>query len=267
MANFHSQEWFDNHLNHHLYSLRQLGYEVTAIFYLGSGNYGLDMKESDFDTIAFVTPTLKDICKQERFINSTIVLENGEAKVKDIRYLPALVLNQNPADIQLFNSISYYITSNYKAEWLELLKYREIIWNWNIPKFVCAVSSQAHKAIKECYNKLECGDDRYCWKKASIVLRCLDYICKINKDPYLANDFFTSETTEWKRAFQAKKNAYTTTSLVPFGNEQYKEIFKYLETLEKVRALYLREHDEFNIDNLPENFYKLIEDIVKKGLM
>ena len=259
MANFHPQSWFMDNLQHHLDLVKGAGYNIAAIFYLGSGNYGMDIESSDFDSIAFVVPTIQDFVRNEKFLSKLIPASNGEIKIKDIRHLPQMILNQNPADLQIFISVAKWINPDYEETFKEILKWREIAFNWNPNKFLLAVRSQAFKALNECWNRYENSEQAsYCWKKASIVARCFDYVNKFLKDKYLEMDYMWSPSYDWDTAYSYKLQAQAN---VPFDSDNYHKISVMSGDIDRLVMIYCNEHD-FNHNDLSNDFYQLIGDII-----
>lgn len=259
MANFHPQSWFMDNLQHHLDLVKGAGYNIAAIFYLGSGNYGMDIESSDFDSIAFVIPSVRDFVRNEKFLSNLIPAGNGEIKIKDIRHLPQMILNQNPADLQIFISVAKWNNPEYEGTFREIMKWREVAFNWNPNKFLMAVRSQAFKALGECYRRYgKEGESSYCWKKASIVYRCLDYVQKFLKEKYLYMDYMWEITDEWDLAYGCKIKAQEKEE---FTLENYSKISTICNDIDRLVSIYCNNHD-FNHNELSDDLYQLIGDII-----
>ena len=259
MANFHSQEWFDSHIESHFNQLQMLGYDVIAIFYYGSGNYGMDIESSDFDTIAFVAPKFSGMVALREPASTIVKCLDGEAKIRDIRYLPQIIKGQNYTDLQIFYSIAYKINVKYQNVFKGFFKWAEILSNWDTRRFLLAISSQSYKALRECE---PIGTHRYRWKKASIIARVYDYVTKLEKDCYITADLFTEETEAWKLAYECKITEVTFDSNT---FEDFRQMQKEIEI--KVKDLIEFEGLEFNSQQLPAAFLEQIKEIVKIGMV
>ena len=86
-------------LNHHheaQQAIAESGRHVLGTFYQGSGNYGLDYKDSDVDTKCLIIPTLKEIALAKQPISTTHIRENNEhIDLKDIRLYLQTFRKQN----------------------------------------------------------------------------------------------------------------------------------------------------------------------------
>lgn len=259
MANFHTQRWFLDNLKHHLNLVKDAGYNVVAIFYLGSANYRMDIESSDFDSIAFIVPTTREFVQNEKFLSKLIPASNGEIKIKDIRHLPQMILNQNPADLQIFISVAKWINPDYEQYFRELMKWRDIAFNWNPNKFLMAARSQAFKALNECWNRYQDTEfASYCWKKASIVYRCLDYVNKFLKEKYLEMDYMWEVTDDWDLAYGCKIKAQ---NKEPFDDDNYHKISIVCRDIDRLVNNYCNEHS-YNHNDLSDGLYDLIGDII-----
>lgn len=259
MANFHNQEWFDSHIESHFNQLQMLGYDVVAIFYYGSGNYGMDIETSDFDTIAFVAPKFSEIAMLREPASTIIKCLDGEAKVRDIRYLPQIIEGQNYTDLQIFYSVAYRINVKYQNAFKGFFSWAEILSNWDTRKFLLAIASQSYKALKECEPVRE---HKYRWKKASTINRIYDYVTKLEKDCFITADLFTEETEAWKDAYRCKT---TRASFDSNTFERFRQIQKEIEV--KVKNLIESENLQFNFKELPAAFIEQIKEIVKIGMV
>lgn len=82
ITNIMTQKFFE----HEKIAKEKFGDRLVFIVPSGSMNYGLADESSDMDSIAVVTPTLRDIAKNTIPKSTTFILDNGEhMEVKDIR--------------------------------------------------------------------------------------------------------------------------------------------------------------------------------------
>lgn len=116
--NYHSDEWIMAGVQRHYDWLLQFypAERIVGIFYIGSGNYGIDYEYSDVDTWAIIIPKKDEVIFETKHIENTIELIwvtdivtylNG-ALSSDSDYLTALFTNYsiiNPRYIEVWNAV------------------------------------------------------------------------------------------------------------------------------------------------------------------
>ena len=132
--NFHSDEWIMDRVREHYNEALEHFPEdrIVGCFYQGSGNYCLDMPNSDVDTKLILTPTLDDIIFNRKPVSTTYVRANDEhTDWKDIRLMFQTFrkCNLNFTEI-LFTK--YKIVNNlYEEQWNRVVRNNELIARYN----------------------------------------------------------------------------------------------------------------------------------------
>lgn len=135
MANYHTDRWFKMRLfNHYLDALGTIPTNnIVIVAMQGSGNYGLDYENSDFDSKCIVTPTFKDIALNRKPISTTKIRVNDEhIDFKDIRLYVETFRKQNLNFLEILFTKYYFCPNNdFKSQWQRLLDNREKIAHMN----------------------------------------------------------------------------------------------------------------------------------------
>ena len=133
--NYHSTEWFSEKLSCHYTEAATIVpiQNIVCIAMQGSGNYGLDYKDSDFDSKCIITPTFKDIALNRKPLSTTHIRQNNEhIDLKDIRLYIQTFRKQNLNFLEILFTKYYYTPSSiFAAQWERLIKYREAIAHMN----------------------------------------------------------------------------------------------------------------------------------------
>ena len=91
---------------------KNTGRQIVFAALRGSRNYGLETPESDYDYAVFVMPTHRELYDGElnytKEVKGNIRGDLYEATIYDIRRLPRLASEMNPAFIEIFKSKSNY---------------------------------------------------------------------------------------------------------------------------------------------------------------
>jgi predicted nucleotidyltransferase len=158
--NYHTEEWFDAQLQRHLEEAKKFNYNIFGLYYQGSGNYGLDYKGSDFDSVCIIIPSLSDIIRNSKPVSFTHIMENDEhINFMDIRHWFELLKKQNIQFLELLWSVCFYQNSKYTNEWSHLTSQRETIARLDRAKHIKAIKGVAlekyHALCKPFPSKLE----------------------------------------------------------------------------------------------------------------
>lgn len=162
--------------------------DILVFSLIGSQNYWLDDENSDVDTIAWVTPTFKDICDSKGTYSKTKALDGGEAKVRDFRKGIDLFLKQNPADLEMLFTDDVLVdpSSKFIYHWKTLRQNREEIARLDQIKFTQSVYGQAYQAYKNAFFNNKSGKyAKYDPKALSNVFRFYDMLFNyVNGAPF-----------------------------------------------------------------------------------
>ena len=132
--NYHSDEWIMKRLTEHYNEALEYFPEdrIVGIFYQGSGNYGLDVENSDVDTKLIVTPTFEDIAMNKKPVSTTHIRENDEhIDFKDIRLYCATFRKQNLNFLEILFTPYKIVNPLYEEEWNKLVEANEEIAHYN----------------------------------------------------------------------------------------------------------------------------------------
>lgn len=133
--NYHSTEWFSEKLSYHYTEAATIVpiQNIVCIAMQGSGNYGLDYKDSDFDSKCIITPPFKDIALNRKPLSTTHIRQNNEhIDLKDIRLYIQTFRKQNLNFLEILFTKYYYTPSSiFAAQWERLVKNREAIAHMN----------------------------------------------------------------------------------------------------------------------------------------
>jgi predicted nucleotidyltransferase len=132
--NFHSDEWIMDRVREHYNEALEYFPEdrIVGIYYQGSGNYGLDVPNSDVDTKLIVTPTLDDIIFNRKPVSTTHIRANDEhIDFKDLRLMLTTFRKQNLNFIEILFTKYKIINPLYEDLWNRLIDNNELIARYN----------------------------------------------------------------------------------------------------------------------------------------
>lgn len=132
--NFHSDEWIMDRLTEHYNEALEHFPEdrIVGIFYQGSGNYGLDVPNSDVDTKLIVVPTIEDIIFNKKPVSTTHVRANDEhIDFKDIRLMLVTFRKQNLNFVEILFTKHKILNPLYAEQWNRLINQNEMIARYN----------------------------------------------------------------------------------------------------------------------------------------
>lgn len=182
--NFHSDTWIMGKIKEHYNeALRYFPVDRTVgIFNQGSGNYGLDIPNSDVDTKLIVTPSFDDIIFNRKPVSTTHILPNNEhLDAKDIRLYFKCFKKQNLNFLEILFTPYKIINPFYAHEWERLEEAREAIARMNPYRAVQSmkgVALEKFHAMEHRYpSKVEIIDTHgYDNKQLHHLLRVEDYL-------------------------------------------------------------------------------------------
>ena len=134
MANFHSDEWIMDHVRQHYNEALEhfLEDRIVGVFYQGSGNYGLDVPNSDVDTKLILTPTLDDIIFNRKPVSTTYVrADESHTDWKDVRLMFQTFRKQNLNFVEILFTPYKIINPLYKEQWDRVVENNELIARYN----------------------------------------------------------------------------------------------------------------------------------------
>lgn len=184
MPNFHSDEWVYEQLNRHKQFALSLYSEdrIVGIFCQGSTNYGLDTKDSDFDSKCIVVPTFKDIALARKPVSTTHILPNDEhCDGKDVRLYMETFRKQNLNFLEILFTDYCWINPLYEKQWARLVEKRESIARMNefrAVKSMKGIAMEKYHAMEHPYpSKVEIlAKYSYDPKQLHHLLRIEEYI-------------------------------------------------------------------------------------------
>lgn len=96
--------------DHHKKVKDKFGYDVVMTSLVGSQNYDLATKYSDYDTFSLIMPPFTDLAFANAPISGEFSVEDGKCMYKDIRLALNLLKKTSPNSIEIF--LSDYIIFN-----------------------------------------------------------------------------------------------------------------------------------------------------------
>ena len=212
--NYHSDEWImDRVMEHYNDSLEHFPRDrIVGLFYQGSGNYGLDMENSDVDTKLLVVPSFNDIAMNKQPVSTTHVRPNNEhIDFKDVRLYMQNFRKANVNFMEILFSPYTIVNPYYYSEWNRLVEAREDIARYNLPAAINAMRGTMHTKYKlvgsTSGNHAEAFERfGYCPKEFYIMNRTEEFITRyINGEPYA--DCLVSKQPELLKSI--KNGCYT----------------------------------------------------------
>lgn len=132
--NYHSDQWIMDRVQEHYDEALESFPEdrIVGLFYQGSGNYGLDYKDSDVDTKLIVTPTFKDIAMNKNPVSTAHIRANDEhTDWKDIRLYIQTFRKQNLNFLEILFTPYKILNPMYENQWNRLIDAREEIAHYS----------------------------------------------------------------------------------------------------------------------------------------
>ena len=216
--NYHSDEWIMERLQEHYNEALEYFPEdrIVGIFYQGSGNYGLDVENSDVDTKLIVTPTFEDIAMNKKPVSTTHIRANDEhIDFKDIRLYIQTFRKQNLNFLEILFSPYKIVNPLYENEWNRLVEANEEIAHYNPYRAIKSMKGIAmekwHAMEHEYPSKVDVlAKYGYDPKQLHHLFRVEEYIDRyIHGEPY--KDCLISKTPEYlkdvKRGYWDLANA------------------------------------------------------------
>lgn len=214
LMNFHSDEWIMARLQEHYDEALTLFPEdrIVGIFYQGSGNYGLDIENSDVDTKLIVTPTWEDICFNKKPISTTHHRENDEhIDLKDIRLYIQTFRKQNLNFVEILFTKYLILNPTYEEDWMKLVAHREEIARYyplGAVRTMKGIAMEKYHAMKHRYPSKLAILDKYGYdpKQLHHLFRVREFLYRYTmEEPY--EDCLTSRDAEFLK--EVKQGKYT----------------------------------------------------------
>lgn len=191
--NYHSYECImDSVCEHFDDALKRFPEDrIVGIMLAGSQNYGLDVEDSDVDTKLVVVPTFDDIVMNKTPVSTTHIRDNGEhIGFHDVRlYIPTF-RKGNINFVETLFSDYFLLNPLYANEWSRLVKAREEIARYDVPRAIHAMRGTMHTKYKFITNKSENRTESieklgYSPKEFYQLIRTEEFITRyINGEPY-----------------------------------------------------------------------------------
>ena len=93
------------------------GYRPLMTVLVGSQNYDLQTKSSDYDTFTLILPSINSITRLSEPVSVTHADDYGHINIKDIRLALNLLVKTSPNSVEMFYTKFKYITPGF--EWLD----------------------------------------------------------------------------------------------------------------------------------------------------
>lgn len=213
--NYHSNEWIMEKVREHYDEALEHFPEdrIVGIFYQGSGNYGLDVENSDVDTKLIVTPTFEDIAMNKKPISTTHIRENDEhIDFKDIRLYIQTFRKQNLNFLEILYTPYKIMNTLYTEQWNRLIEAREAITHYNpfrSIKSMKGIAMEKYHAMEHRYPSKAEIIDKYGFdcKQLHHLFRVEEYIERyVSGESY--KDCLISKQSEYLKA--VKRHGYYT---------------------------------------------------------
>lgn len=149
--NYKTKEDVQKRIEEHYKEAESLGYELVGVFCQGSWNYGWDLcdEESDVDSKCIVLPKFEDFCLGKKMVSHTHVCDNDEhIDLKDLRLYMDCFKKQNVNFVEILFTEFYKINPKYEEQWNRLVKHREEIARYDIPKAINCMIGMAYEKKK-----------------------------------------------------------------------------------------------------------------------
>lgn len=207
MANFHSDEWIMARLNEHYDEALALfpKERILGIFYQGSGNYGLDVENSDVDTKLIVLPTIDEIVFNKKPISTTHIRENDEhIDLKDVRLYFNTFYKQNLNFLEILFTSYFIINPEYEDLWSKLVYHNEDVARMNPLrglKSMKGIALEKYHAMEHKYpSKVEVLEKfGYDPKQLHHLIRVYEYIERYIKGEPYKNCLISKKSEELKK--------------------------------------------------------------------
>lgn len=228
--NYHSDEWIMDRVREHYNEALKYFPEdrIVGIFYQGSGNYGLDVENSDVNTKLIVTPTFADIAMNNKPVSTTHIRDNDEhIDFKDIRLYIQTFRKQNLNFLEILFTPYKIVNPLYEEQWNRLVEANEAITHYNpfrAIKSMKGIAMEKYHAMEHEYpSKVEVlAKYGYDPKQLHHLLRVEEYI-----ERYVSGESYKD-------------------CLIPKQSEYLKEVKLGCHTLDEARELGKKSIDHIN---------------------
>jgi hypothetical protein len=270
MANFHSDEWVREQLEHHVDFARTLYNhdQIVGLFCQGSTNYGLDIENSDFDSKCIVVPTFKDIALVRKPVTITHVLPNNEhCNGKDVRLYMGEFRKQNLNFVEILFTKYFYVNPLYAEQWARLVEKREAIAHMNPCRAMKAMKGMAldkYHAMEHPYpSKIDLIEKHgHDGKQTHHLIRVDDFMTRFQAgEPYESCMYPSEHLLDEMQAYKRQE--------IPLevARVRAKQVLDHVtKTVEEFCALRKEEEDEESRALLEDVSYNILKIAVEKEL-
>lgn len=160
--NFHDDNWIFERLNKHyeIAKTRHPEDSILGVILRGSQNYGLDLENSDIDTICIIVPTFNEMAQNKELTTYEYIDPETENHIlfKDVRLYVDCLRKQGISFVETLFTKYYIINDRYKGPWSMLTRFKEEISFYNPERAVNAAYGVFNKYYKECEEITETED-------------------------------------------------------------------------------------------------------------
>ena len=253
--NFHSDEWIMCKMRaHYADALTQYPkHQIIGVFYQGSGNYGMDYKDSDVDTKCVIVPTIKQLAAEEKTSRTHIRYNDEHIDFKDIRIMLETFRKSNLNFLEILYTKYCIINPIYEEEWNKLVEARDSIVKMNLPSLIKSmkgIAGEKYHALEHRYPSRMYVIEKwgYDGKQLHHLFRIKEFMYRwINGESF--GDCLISVDPDW--LVDVKKGRYNLEDARRLGKE----------TMDNIQKMY---NDYLNVcDNtIDESIYRLFEEVI-----
>lgn len=155
--------------------------QIVGVFLRGSQNYGIEIENSDVDTLCLVVPSVEELVRAERPLSVEVLVgdDGGHITFMDIRDFVKKLMSQTPNVLEVLFTKFAIRNTDFEMNWYELFSRREEIARYN-PKQM--LNTTVCMAITE-LARMKKG--KYTDKGLALILRLRDLMVN-----YMADESF-----------------------------------------------------------------------------
>lgn len=238
------------------------GRKVVCKALFGSHNYNLNTEDSDKDWKYFVLPTFDDLYNNTK-VSKSVVTDEEDYEVKDVRLLVDLLRKANPAYLELLYSVDIQFYNNFDTigEWL--LNNRDVIVKANPKGLFNATTGTILNKCKYLYKGNQSNQDvvaklGYSPKDFHHMVRCSKLLTGYRfEENNMGKELYYEDNDEFRTTLLGFKN----------GDLSLEEVKRYhsllIEILDEQKDYYYNQPSNLEIFDTLDN---MIYDYVKQNL-